>query len=61
MIAWRVLFLEILDQLNEIDGETDVNLDIDAEKTSEEQKKLNYKKTIKKEPTLSAEINNELN
>lgn len=60
IISWRILFLEILDQLNEVDGEEDNDLQFDAENISDDTKKANYKKSIKKEPTLNAEvINNE--
>ena len=48
--AWRIPFLEILDQLNEYDGEEDLDEDIDGidvENMTEEQKKQKYKKSIK--------------
>ena len=44
--AWRIPFLEILDQLNEYDGEVDEEIDIgkeDPENLTEEQKKQKYK------------------
>jgi hypothetical protein len=61
ILAWRIPFLEILDQLNEYDGE---NIDeeevkagaVDHENLTEEQRKLKYKKSIKLEPRLGFEI-----
>ena len=40
---WRILFLEILDQLNEYDGEAEEEIEIDGESMTEEQKKIKYK------------------
>jgi hypothetical protein len=56
VISWRVLFLEILDQLNEYDGEENSNLELESDNLAEDKKKQNYKKSIKKEPTLDAEV-----
>ncbi|TNV74380.1 hypothetical protein FGO68_gene14226 [Halteria grandinella] len=57
---WRIPFLEILDQLNEYDGEMiedDEVPDKDLESMTEEQKKQKYKQSIKKEPRLACELN----
>mmetsp|Transcript_20692 Transcript_20692/g.19713 ORF Transcript_20692/g.19713 Transcript_20692/m.19713 type:complete len:436 (-) Transcript_20692:159-1466(-) len=56
VISWRMLFLEMLYQLNEYDGEADEDLQMDSNKLSEQQQKANYKKSIKKEPLLQAEV-----
>jgi len=53
VIAWRILFLDILDQLNEFDGE---GVDIDIDNEDEMLKKQNYKASVKKEPFLSFEV-----
>ena len=37
--SWKILFLEILDQLNEYDGENEEPVDFDEENLTEEQKK----------------------
>jgi hypothetical protein len=53
-------FLDILDQLNEYDGEVDLDEEEKSgeglEGLSEEQRKQKYKKQIKKEPSLTFEI-----
>ena len=51
------MFIEILDQLNEYDGEIEEVAEIDAENFDEEQKKANYKKQVNKEPSLNCEVN----
>ena len=56
IVSWRLMFLEILDQLNEYDGEEMEDFEIDAENLTEEQKKKNYKKSKQKEPILNVEI-----
>lgn len=61
ILSWRIPFLEILDQLNEYDGEVNEDEElageVDPENLTEEQKKIKYKQSIKKEPRLSCEIN----
>jgi hypothetical protein len=57
--AWRIPFLEILDQLNEYDGDVDEESpddNADGEAMTEEQKKQKYKKSVKKEPRLVCEV-----
>ena len=54
VISWRILFTEILDQLNEFDGEEEPDYEIDQE--DEEKKKQNMKKSKKLEPYLECEI-----
>ena len=62
ILAWRIPFLEILDQLNEYDGDVDEEEQklegsaFDHENLTEEQRKLKYKKSIKMEPRLTFEI-----
>jgi hypothetical protein len=62
ILAWRIPFLEILDQLNEYDGDVDEEEQklegaaVDHENLTEEQKKLKYKKSMKMEPRLTFEI-----
>ena len=62
ILAWRIPFLEILDQLNEYDGDIDEEEQklegaaVDHENLTEEQKKLKYKKSIKMEPRLGFEV-----
>jgi hypothetical protein len=62
ILAWRIPFLEILDQLNEFDGDVDEEEQklegaaVDHENLTEEQKKLKYKKSMKMEPRLTFEI-----
>ena len=51
VLSWRVLFTEILDQLQEFRGEEDSDSDINQE--DEEKKKANLKKSKKKEPTMN--------
>lgn len=50
VISWRVLFTEILDQLNEFDGAEEPDYEIDQE--DEEKKKQNLKKSKMLEPYL---------
>lgn len=55
----RIPFLEILDQLNEFDGEAiedDEVPDKDLESMTEEQRKQKYKASIKREPRLACEL-----
>ena len=54
VIAWRVLFTEILDQLNEFDGAEEPEYEIDQE--DEEKKIQNMKKSKMLEPYLEWEI-----
>jgi uncharacterized protein YnzC (UPF0291/DUF896 family) len=55
--SWRLLFLEILDQLKEVDGEEDEEgADFDPDNLTEEQRKQKYKQSIKKEPNLTCEV-----
>ena len=54
-MAWQVLFLGIREQLEEFDGE-DNTTEISIETDEELKKKNQYKKQVKKEPTLSAEL-----
>jgi hypothetical protein len=61
ILAWRMPFLDILDQLNEYDGEVDIEEEEKSaegglEGLSEEQRKQKYKKQIKKEPSLTFDI-----
>jgi hypothetical protein len=62
ILAWRIRFLEILDQLNEYDGEVDEEelkqsmAGVDAASMTEEQRKLKLKQSMKKEPRISFEI-----
>ncbi len=62
ILAWRIRFLEILDQLNEYDGEVDEeelkqSIDgADLATMTEEQKRLKLKQSMKKEPRLSFEL-----
>jgi hypothetical protein len=62
ILAWRIRFLEILDQLNEYDGEVDEeelkqSIDgVDVASMTEEQKRLKLKQSMKKEPRLTFEI-----
>jgi len=52
-----VLFLEILDQLNEFDGDVEDDGSVNAESVgTDEVKKTNHKKTVKKEPSISVQI-----
>mmetsp|Transcript_22200 Transcript_22200/g.16599 ORF Transcript_22200/g.16599 Transcript_22200/m.16599 type:complete len:239 (+) Transcript_22200:130-846(+) len=53
---WRLLFLEMLYQLNELDGEEDEDLELDANKMNEAQQKANKKKSVKAEVVLQAEL-----
>ena len=52
-------FLEILDQLNEYDGEVEEVQEIDEENLSEEQKRMKKKQSIAKEPRLEPEVSGE--
>jgi hypothetical protein len=54
VIHWRMLFMEILDQLKEFDGKEDPDSDIDPEDI--DKKKENLKKSKKLEPTLDFNI-----
>jgi len=45
VMEWRLLFLDILDQLYELDGE---DLDVEIDRENEQRKKQNYKASIKK-------------
>ena len=54
IITWRMLFTEIIDQLNEFDGTEDNDSDIDLEDI--DKKKENDKKAKKLEPTLDFKI-----
>lgn len=54
VIHWRMLFIEILDQLKEFDGKEDQDSDIDLEDI--DKKKENLKKSKKLEPTLDFNI-----
>jgi len=62
ILAWRIPFLEILDQLNEYDGEIDEEeqkqsiAGVDIASLTEEQRKLKLKQSMKKEPRLTFEI-----
>ncbi len=59
ILAWRMPFLDILDQLNEYDGEVDIEEEDKSEGIegmSEEKRKQKYKKQIKKEPMVTFEI-----
>jgi hypothetical protein len=62
ILAWRIPFLEILDQLNEYDGEVDEEeqkqsiAGIDIANLTEEQRKLKLKQSMKKEARLTFEI-----
>lgn len=63
ILAWRIRFLEILDQLNEYDGEVDEEESnqksmegADLATLTEEQKRLKLKQSLKKEPRLTFEI-----
>jgi hypothetical protein len=64
ILAWRIPFLEILDQLNEYDGDQFDELDQqdqDEESKSnetltDEQKRFRKKKAVNKEPTITFEI-----
>ena len=51
VLSWRVLFTEILDQLQEYDGEETPDIEIDQE--DESKKKANLKKSKALEPTLN--------
>ncbi|CDW90653.1 UNKNOWN [Stylonychia lemnae] len=55
--SWRILFLEILDQLNEYDGEEEEPIEVDAENQTEELKRQKYKQQINKEPRIEVEVN----
>eukprot|EP00347_Sterkiella_histriomuscorum_P016748 403352004 len=57
--SWRILFLEILDQLNELDGEIEDPMDFDGELLTDEQQRLKQKKSAKKEPRLEVEVESE--
>jgi len=56
---WRILFLEMLDQLNEFDGEAEEEVEVDGEVMTEEQKKQKYKQSVKKEPRIAVEVSAE--
>jgi hypothetical protein len=62
ILAWRIRFLEILDQLNEYDGEVEEEeqkqsiAGLDVASMTEEQRKLKLKQSMKKEPRLTFEI-----
>ena len=62
ILAWRIRFLEILDQLNEYDGEAEEEEQkqslegVDVASMTEEQRKLKLKQSMKKEPRLTFEI-----
>eukprot|EP00347_Sterkiella_histriomuscorum_P022623 403337784 len=57
--SWRMAFLEILDQLNEFDGEIEDIQEIDDENMSDEQKKQKMKQSIAKEPRLDVDVSGE--
>ena len=50
ILAWKVLFTEILDQLEEFEEGVDYDEDIDQD--DETKRKANLKKSINLEPTL---------
>lgn len=54
ILAWKVLFTEILDQLEEFEEGVDLDEDIDNE--DEAKRKANLKKSINLEPTLHCEL-----
>ena len=54
ILAWKVLFTEILDQLEEFEEGVDYDEDIDQE--DETKRKTNLKKSINLEPTLHWEL-----
>ena len=56
ILAWRMPFLDILDQLNEYDGEIDMDEEEKLGDMGEEQRKQKIKKLIKKVPSLTFEI-----
>lgn len=51
-----MLFLEILDQLNEYDGEDEEPMEIDGDILTEEQKRQKIKQQINKEPRIECEV-----
>lgn len=53
VMSWRLLFLDILDQLYELDGE---DLDTEIDRENEQRKKQNYKASVKKQPHLEVEM-----
>ena len=53
VMGWRILFLDILDQLYELDGE-DLEAEIDRE--DEQKKRSNYKASVKKAPHMTFEV-----
>ena len=54
VLSWKVLFTEILDQLEEFEDKIDYDEDIDNE--DETKRKANLKKSINLEPTLHCEL-----
>ena len=58
IVAWRLMFLEILEQLNEYDGDVDFESDLNVDDESEQGKKKNYKKSKNLEPTITCELEN---
>ncbi|CAI2378280.1 unnamed protein product [Moneuplotes crassus] len=54
ILSWKVLFTEILDQLEEFEEGVDYDQEIDN--TDETKKKANLKKSINLEPTLHCEL-----
>jgi len=55
VLAWRILFNEILDQLSEFDG-VSLLADFEIDQEDEEKKKANYKKSKQMEPSFSATL-----
>lgn len=53
VMGWRILFLDILDQLYELDGE---DLDAEIDREDEQKKRANYKASVKKAPHLTFEV-----
>lgn len=55
VLAWRILFNEILDQLSEFDG-VSLLADFEIDQEDEEKKKANYKKSKQMEPSFNATL-----
>ena len=55
MIAWRILFTEILDQLAEFDG-VDTAMDIEIDQEDEDKRKANLKKSKAMEPQFNCSL-----